>query len=76
MSVKLEVHAFPSRESFLLIRFGSQNATHPSRDRILSPPSLREEIFFSLLTTSSSLLGIAFPFSRIISPRSERFGSW
>ena len=37
---------FPSRGSFRLIGFGYQNPLIPSRDKILSPPSLREEIFF------------------------------
>ena len=43
----------------------------PSRDEILFSPSLREEIFISLSTTSSSLSGIIFPFSRIITTRSK-----
>ena len=70
------MHTFPNGGSFLLIGFSLQNPLLPSRGRILSPSSLREEIFFSLSTTSSSLLRIAFPFSRIISPRIEGFGSW
>ena len=70
------MHTFPSEGSFRLIGFGSQNPLLPSRGRILSPPSLREEIFFSLSMTSSSLLGIAFPFSKIISSMGEGFESW
>ena len=61
---------FPSYK----VRF--TKSPHSSWDRILSPPSSREKIFFSLSTTSSSLLGIIFPFSKIISLRSEGFGSW
>ena len=53
---------FPSGGSFLLTGFGSRNPLLPSWVRILSPPSLREEIFFFLTTTCSSLLGIAFFF--------------
>ena len=67
---------FPSGGSFQFIGFGSPNPLLPSRSRILSPPSLREEIFFSLSTTSSFLSGIIFPFFRIISQRSEGFGNW
>ena len=66
---------FPNRGSFRLMRFGLRNPLIPSRGRILSPSSLREEIFFSLATTSSSLSGIIFPFSKIISLRSKGFGS-
>ena len=56
------MHIFPSGGSFQLIGFSSLNPLLPSRGRILSPSSLREEIFFFLSTTSSSLLGIAFHF--------------
>ena len=70
------MHTFPSMGSFRLIGFGSRNLLIFSRGRILSPLSLRDEIFFSLSMTSSSLLGIAFLLSRIISPRSEGFRSW
>ena len=70
------MHSLPSGRSFQLIGSDSRNPLIPSRGMILSPPSLREEIFFSLLMTSSSVLGIVFPFSRIISPRSEGFESW
>ena len=66
----------PSGGSFRLIGLGSQNPLFPSRGRILSPPTLREEIFFYLSTTSSFLLGIIFPFSKIIFPRSKGFKSW
>ena len=72
---ELEVHTFPNGGPFRLIGFDSRNLLLPSRDRILSPPSLREEILFSLSMTSSSLLGITFPFFRIISLRSEGFES-
>ena len=72
---ELEVHTFPNGGSFRLIEFGSRNPLILSRDRILSPLSLREEIFFSLSMTNSSLLGIVFPFS-IVSLRSEGFRSW
>ena len=75
VAAELEVHPFPNGGSFLLIGFGSRNPLILSRDRILSPPSLRKEIFLSLSMTSYSLLGIVFPFSRIISLRSEGFGS-
>ena len=49
----------------IFIGFSSRNPLLHSRGRILSPPSLREEIFFSLLTTSSSCRGIVFPFPRL-----------
>ena len=74
--MQLELFTFPSGGSFRLIGFGSRNPLISSWDRILSPPSLREKIFFSLSTTSSSLLEIIFPFSKIISPSSEGFEGW
>ena len=67
---------FPNRGSFRLIGFSSRNPLLPSQGRILSPSSIREEILFSLSTTSSYLSKIIFPFSRIISLRSEGFKSW
>ena len=60
--MELEVHTFPSGGSFRFIGFGSRNPLLPSRGRIPSPPSLREEIFFSLSTTSSSFFGDCFSF--------------
>ena len=74
--MQLELLTFPSRGYFRLIGLGSRNPLLPFWGRILSPPSLRDEIFFSLSTTSSSLSGIIFSFSRIISPRSKGFRSW
>ena len=58
----VEIAYLPSEGSFRLIGFDSQNPLLPSWGRILSPPSLREQIFFSLSTTSSSLSGIIFLF--------------
>ena len=43
--------------SFRFIGFSSPNPLLPFWGRILSPHSLREEILFSLSTTSSSLSG-------------------
>ena len=69
----IRIAYLPNGGSFQLIGFGSRNLLLPSWGRILSPPSLKEEIFFSLSTTSSFLSRIIFPFSKIISPRSEGF---
>ena len=43
---QLELLSFPNGGSFRLIGFGSRNPFLHSWGRILSPPSLREEIFF------------------------------
>ena len=64
---------FPSGGSFLLTGFGSRNPLLPSWVRILSPPSLREEIFFFFNDDLFFLIGncFFFFFFRIISPRNE-----
>ena len=48
--------------SFRLIGFDSRNPLLSSRGMILSPPSLRKKIFFSLSMTSYFLLGLVFSF--------------